>query len=324
MRSVLERAELMDLTLTDVPCPVCGILPAEAFLDVLSQRLQASKRSFKLSRCVQCGLVLTSPRPSTADMDWLYNNEYFLPVRGGLGTKIGDLTTRERASFVQKYVRSGSVLDIGCGLGGFLANLPSNRFEVSGLEPYQGLFASVVEPLRSRIQFKPFDTADLAENAFDLITLWHVLEHMPQPLKALEKVFRLLKPGGCLILEVPNLASLEARWLGPFWYHLDVPFHFWHFTPSSLRTMVSKAGFRVEAQPSFTLTRPILLLNYLILGANSMHSWCRAALRLPSGLLDRAVRAACVPVCALERFALFFSTPTMRLVARKPIQEHYS
>src|SRR5208337_4886157 len=179
--------------------------------------------------------------------------------------------------------------------------------------------ASVPERIRARVKFESFERAIFPEKYFDLVTLWHVLEHMPEPLAALQQVYRLLKPGGRIVIEVPNLASVEAHWLGRHWYHLDVPFHFWHFTPRSLRTMALKAGFQVEAQRTATLFRPILLINYLRSGANCIYRWCKAETGLPPwSLIDRGLRLVSVPVCVAERVGLFFSTPTMRLVATKP------
>jgi ubiquinone/menaquinone biosynthesis C-methylase UbiE len=307
------------MNLEEVSCPMCGPSPSDRLFDCPTLRLESAELRFTLRRCSGCGLAFTSPRPSPADMDLLYSSQYFpAKLTSGAGT-ISRSTTRERISFVRKYVPRGSVLDIGTGLGGFLMALPVDDFEVHGLEPYHGLFTSVPERIRSRIKFESFDSADFTEASFDLITLWNVLEHLPQPLACLQKTFRLIKPGGHLILEVPNLASIEARCLAHQWYHLDVPYHFWHFTPRTLSAMAMKAGFEISHVQSSTLTSPILLINYLFLGANSIER--RAKEWMPFlkrwKWLDQGCHFLSVPICVLERFCLFFSTPTMRLVARK-------
>jgi 2-polyprenyl-3-methyl-5-hydroxy-6-metoxy-1,4-benzoquinol methylase len=301
----------------DISCPVCGPAPSEKVFEVLSQRLK-TKTPFQLRRCSQCGLVITTPRPEAQEMDRLYSEEYFPVGQSSKVTAVGKLTISEETSFVQKYVRQGAVLDIGCGLCAFLMELPAARFEVHGLEPYHGLFASVPESIRPRIKFEPFERAVFPENHFDLITLWHVLEHLPEPVATLQRIHRLLKPGGRLVIEVPNLASVEARWLGRHWYHLDVPFHFWHFTPAALHAMVTQAGLQVEAQHTSTLLRPILLVNYLTMGAQSIVAWAKSSLPLINrDSLNSVLRLLCLPLCLAERFCLCFSTPTMRLVARK-------
>jgi len=84
---------------------------------------------------------------------------------------------------------------------------------------------------------------DLGSHQYDLVTLWDVLEHLYQPLDSLRRVHSLLKPGGVLIVNVPNLDSVESKLLGRHWGHLDIPRHLWHFTPSTLRRMLQAAGF---------------------------------------------------------------------------------
>jgi len=307
------------MKLEDVSCPICVSSQSDRLMECPALRLTSTDLRFTLRRCRQCGLVFTSPRPDAAEMDLLYGNQYFPSKSSPWAAFINRAAVHERTTFIRKHVPRGSILDIGCGLGGFLMDLPADKFDGYGLEPYHGLFASVPERIRSRIKFESFDRASFPESSFDLVTLWHVLEHMPEPVACLKKTYSLVKPGGCLILEVPNLASVEARWLAHNWYHLDVPYHFWHFTPQTFRTIIAKAGFEIQSLQTITITRPILLLNYLFLGANSIQRWARE--RIPilkrRDWLDRGFRFLGLPMCVLERFGLFFSTPTMRVVAVK-------
>ena len=87
--------------------------------------------------------------------------------------------------------------------------------------------------------------AELPSSAYDVVAFWHVLEHLDDPVAALHRVRPTLRPGGCLIIEVPNWSSLIARLTGSYWFHLDLPRHRVHFTPASLRRAVALADFRV-------------------------------------------------------------------------------
>jgi hypothetical protein len=104
---------------------------------------------------------------------------------------------------------------------------------------------------------------------------------------------------------VPNFASAEARWLGAHWYNLDVPYHFWHFTPDTLRSLADAAGFEVVAVETSAFTRPVWLLNYLLLGAAAMGR----KLKLPAPV--------CVPLCLLTRLLWAGSCPMVRVVCRR-------
>lgn len=136
------------------------------------------------------------------------------------------------------------VLDIGCSTGRFLAHMKSWGWEVQGVEPdsaaagrAQALFGvPVVNEAFGRGQFEP--------ESFALVTMWNVLEHLPDPLDSLVEVARLLRPGGWFVAQVPNLKSLEVRLAGDKAFQLDLPRHFYHLEAATLSDLVTKAGLR--------------------------------------------------------------------------------
>lgn len=138
------------------------------------------------------------------------------------------------------------VLDVGCGSGLFLAALAKRGFECHGTEfsDETAIRARALPGLR--IHAGPIDDETYEAGSFDLISVWHVLEHLGDPDELLRHSARWLRPGGALMLAVPNIDSWQARLFRGAWFHLDPPRHFFHFGPGSLTAALAAAGFRVE------------------------------------------------------------------------------
>jgi 2-polyprenyl-3-methyl-5-hydroxy-6-metoxy-1,4-benzoquinol methylase len=138
-------------------------------------------------------------------------------------------------------------LDFGCGDGAFLRRMHARGWRVLGLDLSEAAVRHVrCEPgLRALVGTLPHP--DLSPESFDVITMWQSLEHVHRPLEVLQQAYRLLAPGGKLIAAVPNIDSAPFRWFGPAWFGLDLPRHLTHFSAATLRRMLERAGFRVEA-----------------------------------------------------------------------------
>jgi len=152
-----------------------------------------------------------------------------------------------RASVLKRCVPAGGrILDVGCGRGNFLEVMAARGFDVYGTE------FSAVSAQRARMLFPDriflgeHATTELAEQQFDLITLWHVIEHLRDPYGTVCRLHKLLKPEGRLVLAQPNIDSWQARLGGAVWFHLDIPRHLYHFSPTTLAALLDQAGFRVE------------------------------------------------------------------------------
>ncbi len=152
---------------------------------------------------------------------------------------------RRRLSLLRKATGSGArVLDVGAGRGRFVAAARAAGFDASGIEP-SSRGAGAAADWGVAVEQVGIEQADVPAGSLDAITLWHVLEHLEDPGGALARIATWLRPGGALIVAVPNLASLQARLGGDRWYHLDVPRHRVHFTPSGLRALLGRSGFAV-------------------------------------------------------------------------------
>jgi SAM-dependent methyltransferase len=133
-----------------------------------------------------------------------------------------------------------------------LGPLADRGFEVHGVEI--SAEATRGADSRAEIRIAPhLADARYGDHFFDTVIIWHVLEHLHDPRGVLEEIHRILRPGGKLIVAVPNLSSLQARWTGPAWFHLDLPRHLYHFSLRSLEELIERAGFEVESAHHFSL-----------------------------------------------------------------------
>jgi SAM-dependent methyltransferase len=157
------------------------------------------------------------------------------------------LLERRRARAVEAMVgRPGRVLDIGCGHGFLLDAFRRRGWEVQGVELSDAAAAYAREVLGIPVHVGPRESWPWAPGSFDAVVMWHVLEHWSDPHEPLRAVSQLLRPGGVLMVGVPNFASLEARVTRDKWFHLDVPRHLVHLTPRWLGEELAGHGFDVR------------------------------------------------------------------------------
>jgi SAM-dependent methyltransferase len=155
------------------------------------------------------------------------------------------LFDRQRLSFVRSLVPPPAhLLDAGAGRGRFVLAARGAGYDAVGIEPSsRGADAAAV--IGAPVTQVSIEDADIAARSVDVVTLWHVLEHLDDPGAALSRIHRWLRPGGALVVGVPNLRSLQALLGGGRWYHLDVPRHRVHFTPAGLNALLDRSGFVV-------------------------------------------------------------------------------
>jgi SAM-dependent methyltransferase len=158
-----------------------------------------------------------------------------------------DKTWRElKGRYPLPWRGQGKVLDVGCGAGGNLKTLRDQGWEPYGIEMSEIAAAHARELTNGQIHTGTIESAPFPAGAFDVVFMSHSLEHLPSPIDALQRVHRLLKDDGLLVVSVPNVDSLEFKLFGPWWFHLDPPRHLYHFGRNSLSTLANKAGFQVE------------------------------------------------------------------------------
>lgn len=226
-----------------VACPICEANRPEAFLHVRDIKLFVPGE-FDLVRCQNCGLVYMNPRPGPDDMGAYYPAQYWAPPPPKDAPPYLDTGMRRALELLARDYPGGRVLDVGCGVGRIPALMRDRGLDAVGLEPYGHARDLALERYGDlEIVCEVLQEAALPEASFDAVTFFDVLEHVHDPIGDLRKAHSLLKPGGAALIKVPNIASLQAKLFGAWWYGLDTPRHLFHFSPRSLRRALEAAGF---------------------------------------------------------------------------------
>ena len=228
------------------PCNFCGHQQAEKYLTLTDLRLNLPG-SWNLMKCENCGLLFLDPQPGWQELSAHYPKEYHAYLRKdskstSLLREFG-LRNRVKTVLSRATVQKGKILDVGCATGDFLHAFQSaSGWDVIGLEIVPEAAAEAKAKGITIIE-KDLEEANLADNSFDVITLWDVLEHMPDPAKALHLCHNLLKPGGLLVLKCPDPSGREASIFQESWIGYEAPQHLFGFPRSVLVNKIEGIGF---------------------------------------------------------------------------------
>ena len=272
------------LELEEVPCDYCGSEAADVVLTG-RDRLCGLPGRFQVVVCRACGLARTNPRPTAASLVSAYPQyePHQAEVRPGgpptgflrwalvnlrnypLGQRAPApvrwllwpwaavrLRNRKHVGYLA-HEGEGHLLDFGCGVGKYIAQMAASGWQAEGID----LVPEAVRVGRQAglpIHVGTLPGADLPTDHYDLITMWHALEHVPSPMATLKAARVLLRSGGRLGVVCPLSDALAARWFGSTWYGLDLPRHLTHFTRATLKRHLKAAGFKVERM--HTIRRP--------------------------------------------------------------------
>ena len=239
-------------------CPICNNAEYEIIFTSRDADLIQSE-SFEVVRCIRCKLTATSPFLNDDEMSPWYRNHYhgwWQKNKMHLFTIITNLFQRRRFQWIKQYAKDKSrLLDIGCGDGTFIKFMQKQGFNVRGIEnPDLLLQVQKRQAIEIEIKFKagiPKPTSELSRA--DIVTLWQVLEHVANPLAVLLEANCILKPGGLLIISVPNFKSMQSALCRSKWFHLDIPRHRWHFCPQTMFRILKQSGFSVVRFSHFSL-----------------------------------------------------------------------
>lgn len=215
-------------------CFVCGGETGTLHAEVAEPN---TLEKFSILACRECGFGQTFPQPESLDF-------YYAEYHGKRHGFTADYCARRRGRWVEQSVSGqGRVLDIGCGAGTFLDEMKKRGWRAAGTELNARKFAdSDLEVFEDLGEVK----AKYGLEKFDAVTMWHTLEHFPNPRQILLDAFGLLAPGGALLVAVPDAGGFQARFFGKNWMHGDVPRHLFHFTSESLETLLKECGFEVK------------------------------------------------------------------------------
>ncbi len=225
-------------------CELCGNT---------APQLLWERNGYAIVACPECGLQYVGQNPQDIDFGALYSEGYYTGTSGQVfanyvgeerarraGARRKLWTMRRRAS------RSGRLLDVGCALGFFLVEA-RRFFEPHGVEISEYSSRLARERFGLDVVTGNLHDAKFAPNSFDAITMWDVIEHLPDPKAVLIEASRILKPGGSLVLTTGDVGSAYARRAGPRWHLLEPPWHLYYFSRATMRAMGEAAGLRLKA-----------------------------------------------------------------------------
>ncbi|WP_282134892.1 class I SAM-dependent methyltransferase [Seonamhaeicola maritimus] len=211
-----------------------------------------SGENFDLNRNSEYGFLETTPQPLKEKLPDYYQSEDYIShtdSKRNLFEKayhyIRKIALNQKLKLINSLKSEGkNILDVGCGTGDFLQVAQQNGWSVSGIEPNEQA-RHIANKKTNNSVFEIKKLLDLKENSFDVITLWHVLEHLPNLEDHVAIFKKLLKPCGVLIVAVPNYKSYDAKYYKEFWAAYDVPRHLWHFCKESIASLFSKVEMKV-------------------------------------------------------------------------------
>lgn len=233
----------------NLSCPVCSKSDFSAFLNCKDHLV--SRETFKIASCNHCGLKITTPFPKEEDIAKYYESEEYIShsnSKRGLMNFLYQIARNYTISRKIKLIKSLTgndkikILDIGCGTGEFLSGCQKSGWIVSGTEPNSKarMYA------KTKYEISLYEKESSINNTFDVITMWHVLEHTKNLGERILSIKKLLKDSGTIIIAVPNYLCYEAHLYSEFWAAYDVPRHLYHFTPNTITMLMHNYGFNIK------------------------------------------------------------------------------
>ena len=208
-----------------------------------------SGETFDLLLDTELQLLKTHPQPSLENLPKYYESDDYISHTDGkrsLFEKVYHFikrkAIRDKVSLITKLQpQKGSLLDIGAGTGDFLQEAKNQQWNCTGIEPSD---KAKIIAIQKGVSFA--ESLEALENhSFDVITMWHVLEHVPDLEKQIQELKRLLKPSGTILIAVPNYKSFDAQHYGKFWAAYDVPRHLWHFSKIAIEKLFARENMKL-------------------------------------------------------------------------------
>ncbi|MBA4276780.1 class I SAM-dependent methyltransferase [Flavobacterium sp.] len=209
-----------------------------------------SQETFDLYYDETLDMLITHPQPRLENLGKYYESEDYISHtdnKRSLFEKlyhfIKSIALKNKLNLINSLQpKKGKILDIGAGTGEFLSVAKNDGWKTIGVEPSDRAKSIAKNKGISFVEA----TSELEDHSFDLISMWHVLEHVPDLDKQIKELKRLLKPTGTLIIAVPNFKSYDASYYGKFWAAYDVPIHFWHFSKTAIKLLFEKEAMKLE------------------------------------------------------------------------------
>ncbi|NJN28208.1 MAG: class I SAM-dependent methyltransferase [Cyclobacteriaceae bacterium] len=237
-------------------CPICDHKEYDNFMICKDHMLTGE--SFAISQCKNCSFLFTNPRPILSEIGKYYHSDEYISHSNQLNN-IRDLlyklarfyTLRNKVKLINSLSKKNNVMDFGCGTGDFLYSCRQSSWNIYGYEPEEKARKQAEIKTKASINKTLLELKNLPQ--FEIITLWHVLEHIHDLNDTLSLLKGKLAKNGKLLLAVPNAASLDAKIYNEYWAAYDVPRHLYHFTQKTMRTLLHKHALKIYQTLPMTL-----------------------------------------------------------------------
>lgn len=230
-------------------CLICDSTCFEEHLT--SKDFSVSNENFTILKCKNCNFHFTNPRPKNEELARYYISDHYIShnnTRKNLFEKVYQLVRRiaiiGKYNLISRFKKKGRILDIGCGTGDFLNKCKTEKWVTKGIEPSEIARKQAIVNYNLDVE-ESIDLRDI-KGEFDVITLWHVLEHVTELNTTVSELKRLLSTHGKAIIAVPNLESFDASYYKKYWAAYDLPIHLYHFSKESIIKLFKKHGFSLR------------------------------------------------------------------------------
>jgi 2-polyprenyl-3-methyl-5-hydroxy-6-metoxy-1,4-benzoquinol methylase len=230
-------------------CPWCGSEKAQINLWLKDEFL--TKEDFHICECLNCGLLYTMPRPDIDKIGAYYKSEaYYSHQENKKGfipkvyERVKSINLKHKYRLATNGMQPGKLLDIGCGVGDFLHTAEMHGWECIGVEPSEDAKAIAQKRMKGKIIVSE-ELEGFPDGAFDVITMWHVLEHVDDLKWQIAQLQRLVKPSGRVVIAVPNYKSYDGQFYKEHWAAYDVPRHLNHFNRITLSKIFKTSGLEL-------------------------------------------------------------------------------
>ena len=207
-----------------------------------------SQETFELLHDEELDMLITHPQPSLEKLPSYYESLDYISHTDGnkslfekMYQFVKSIALKTKLILINSESPKGRILDIGAGVGDFLSVCKNDGWQTIGIEPSEKAKAIAINKGVSFVE----NLSELESNSFDIITMWHVLEHVPDLEHQIKELKRLIKPTGTVIIAVPNFKSYDASHYGIFWAAYDIPIHLWHFSKTAIKKLFAKENLEL-------------------------------------------------------------------------------
>ncbi len=208
-----------------------------------------SQETFELLHDEELDMLITHPQPSLEKLPSYYESVDYISHTDGnkslfekMYQFVKAIALKNKLKLINSQSSKGRILDIGAGVGDFLTVAKNDGWETIGIEPNDK--AKTIAKNKG-VSFAE-SLSELESNSFDVITMWHVLEHVPNLENQIKELKRLVKPSGTVIIAVPNFKSFDAEYYGKFWAAYDIPIHLWHFSKTAIKKLFANEDLELK------------------------------------------------------------------------------